>query len=101
MSTRQYEQFKELPQELYNLGLDIGGNRVLAYFNADYNGPTMVIAGSRLLAAMPNVEEGLKLARYALSPESGTKEVEIIPAETIQETEHQSFEDWLQANSHA
>lgn len=100
MSTRQYEQFNQIPHELYSLDLDASENRVLAYFNSDYQGPTVVISGNMLLGVMPNVEEGLKLARYAISSDTGIKDVEIIPAESVHELEHPSFEAWLFVSSH-
>ena len=99
MGTRQYEKFNDMPHELYSLDLDIGG-KVLVYFDTDYQGPTVVISGNKLLGVMPNVEEGLKLAKYAISPATGIKDVEIIPAESVHEVEHQSFDAWLLANSH-
>lgn len=93
---RQYAEFNTLPRELSELDMDIGGQRVMAYFDEEYTGPVVVITGNELVAVMPSVEEGLKLARYAISPEGNKREIEIIPAESIHTSEYSSFEKWLE-----
>jgi len=93
---RQYAEFNTLPRELNEIDMDIGGHRVMAYYDEQYSGPVMVISGNELLAVMPDVEEGLKLARHAISPEGQKREIEIIPAESIHKSEYSSFDQWLE-----
>lgn len=98
MKTRQYEDFNQVPHELFCLDPEINKNRVLAYFDPDYEGPTVVITGNKLLAVMPDVSEGLKLARHAMTTANNAVDVEIIPAEPAHKLEYASFESWKQEN---
>lgn len=91
---RQHADFTTLPREVQELTLDIGGHRVLAYYEEGYEGQVMVISGNTLLGVMPSVQEGLKLANFAVSPEGGMRDIELTPAESVQKPEFGSFQEW-------
>lgn len=92
---RLHANFATLPREVQELSLDIGGHRVVAYYEDGYDGQVMVISGNKLLTVMPSVEEGLKVAQYAISPKGGMKDIELIPAESVQNPEYGSFQEWM------
>ena len=54
--------------------LEIGGETVTAYYLNEYRGKVCIMTDDgegRIVAVMPTVEEGLRVARYAITPDGG------------------------------
>lgn len=94
MQVNLYENFNRLPRELEHIKVGNEHATVLAYYDESYEGPVMVIDGNRLLAIMPDVQQGLLLAEHITIMTNVRQTIEILPSET-QHITHESFSSWL------
>lgn len=76
--------------------MEIGGEICTAFFDEDYEGKTCVLTHDEIVAVLPNVQEGLSVGRYAITPDGGYSSVGIFAA-TEEPITHESFEEWLQS----
>lgn len=94
MQANHYENFNKLPRKLTHLKVENEHATVLAYFDEDYEGSVMVIDGSRLLAIMPDVQQGLLVAEHLTISTKMKQTIEILPSEA-QHITHDTFNSWL------
>lgn len=84
-------------QIIYEGPLEIGGETVTSYIPKHYLGKMSIMDdnGTKVIAVMPTVEEGLRVAKYATSPDGGYGSVSIFAAGEERIT-HATFMDWLE-----
>jgi len=77
-----------------SLADDIDGYQAIAHFSPNYGGAVCVITLKEVIAVLPNVEEALKVAAYAITPSGGYGSVSML--EAIHEfPTHRTFQEWL------
>jgi len=51
--------------------MQFGGEQATAFFDEDYQGKVCVLTHEEVVAVLPNVQEGLRVASYAITPDGG------------------------------
>lgn len=76
--------------------LEIGGHTARSQIPAGYSGPCGVFedgVSETLVCALPSLDEAMKAARYATTPDGGYGSVVVRPCDASSVT-HATFPDW-------
>lgn len=77
--------------------LEIGGDTAISDLPEEYKGKVQVVRDGDVdvIAVMPNVESGLSVARYAITPNGGFGSVFVLPAPAEMQVTENNFMEWL------
>lgn len=84
------------PELIIYTALEIlGAHSVWSTLGEDHTGSCALVSAGVELAVFPDFSESFAAAMYAVSPDGGYSEVEIVPAAPGRQITHHTLLDWL------